>query len=98
MIIYVYLLFHKAPQIIKIVILVNLSPIFLALTLSILAWKFAKSHAFPIDPKLHGSFSVTQPICCFPASVRQNTPIPYWEPNAKVLRKLIPFQSLQLLF
>ena len=28
MIIYVYLLFHKAPQIIKIVILVNLSPIF----------------------------------------------------------------------
>ena len=39
MIIYVYLLFHKAPQIIKIVILVNLSPIFLALALSIFGMK-----------------------------------------------------------
>ena len=54
MIIYIYYLFHKAPQIIKIVILVNLSPIFLALALSISAWKFGKSHAFPTA--LHESF------------------------------------------
>ena len=52
MIIYVYQLFHKGPQIIKIVILLNLSPIFLALALSILARKFGKSQAFPTAFKI----------------------------------------------
>ena len=52
MIIYVYLLFHKAPQIIKIVILVNLSPMFLALAPSILAWKIGKLPAFPTASKI----------------------------------------------
>ena len=76
---------------IKIVIFVKLSPIFLILVLSILAWKFGKSHAFPTASIVAWSFSGTQPICSSPASVRENTPIPFCEPRAKVLRKKTSF-------
>ena len=40
-------LFYNASQIIKMVILVDLSAIFLSSPLSILAWEFSKWHAFP---------------------------------------------------
>ena len=94
MIIYVYLLFHKAPQIIKIVILVNLSPIFLALALSILAWKFGKSHAFPTASKI---VRPNQFVILLP----QLDKTPQYHTENQMLRsfvKLLPFQSLQLLF
>ena len=81
----------EPSQIIKIVILLKLSPIFLILVLSILAWKFGKSHAFPTASIIFVSFSGTQPICCSPASVRENTPIPFCEPCAKILRKKTSF-------
>ena len=58
-------------------IVVNLSPIVLAVALSILARKFGKGHAFPTASKTVRSLSGTQPICCSPVSVKQNTPIPY---------------------
>ena len=40
-------LFYNASQIIKMVILVDLSAIFLASPLSLLAWEFSKWHGFP---------------------------------------------------
>ena len=92
--------------IIKVVTLVKLCPIYLVIVLSILAWKFRKWHAFPTTPIVAWSFSGTQPICCSPASVRENTPIPFCEPRVKVLRKntsfsfvrRLPFLSYQPLF
>ena len=81
-------LFYNASQIIKMVILVYLSAIFLASPLTILAWELANSCL----SKVAQSFSGTQSICCSHTSVTQNVPIPYWVTHAKVLRANTSFQ------
>lgn len=84
--------------IIKIVTSVKLSPIFLVFVLSILAWKFGKSHTFPTASIVAWSFSGTQPICCSPASVRENTPYHFANHVIRSFVRRLPFLSSQQLF
>ena len=84
--------------IIKIVTSVKLSPIFWVFVLSILAWKFGKSHAFPAASIVAWSFSGTQPICCSPASVRENTPYHFANHVIRSFVRRLPFLSSQQLF
>ena len=69
-------------------------PIYLVIVLSILAWKFGKWHAFPTASIDAWSFPRTQPICCSPASVRENTDT-ICKPRDNVLRNKTSFSFVR---
>ena len=65
----------------------NLSAIVFEVAVSILAQKPGKQYVCRTTSKIVWLFSGTQPICCFPSSVKQNTAMPYVVPQARVLLK-----------
>ena len=65
----------------------NLSAIVFEVAVSILARKLGKQYVCRTTSETVWLFSGTQPICCSPSSVKQNTPVPYVVLYARVLLK-----------